>query len=101
MSRNSAPRTGAHVTVPSSGCAGCGHPETLHSNGTTPCRAPGCHSGPGGIPCQGFESRAAGSRAPAPQALGPSRFTGGASHGRRGRLRHASREIAGYEYGFS
>ena len=59
MSRNAVPRTGVHVTVAPSGCGGCGHPLTLHSNGKTPCRAAGCHSGPAGRPCQGFESRAA------------------------------------------
>lgn len=59
MTRNATPRTGVHVTVPPSGCTGCGHPRTLHSNGKTACRASGCHAGPDGAPCQGFESRAA------------------------------------------
>lgn len=48
-------RTGAHVSAPrQSGCAGCGHPLTLHSNGTTACKAAGCKGGPGGGPCEGF-----------------------------------------------
>jgi hypothetical protein len=28
------------------GCAGCGHPYALHSNGRTPCRAFACSTGP-------------------------------------------------------
>lgn len=48
-------KTGAHVTAAPSGCAGCGHPFTLHSNGRTPCRAAGCHAGPGGAACQGYD----------------------------------------------
>jgi hypothetical protein len=50
-------RSEVHVTaVAPPGCAapGCGHPRTLHSNGTTPCRARGCKGGPDGKPCQCF-----------------------------------------------
>lgn len=47
MSRNGTVRTGVHVgTGQRSGCLLCGHPFTLHSNGTTPCRAAGCTAGP-------------------------------------------------------
>lgn len=42
MSRN---RTGVHVTAAPSGCGGCGHPLTLHSNGRTGCKAAGCTGG--------------------------------------------------------
>jgi hypothetical protein len=35
------------------GCARCGHPLALHSNGRTHCMATGCHAGPGGGPCPG------------------------------------------------
>jgi hypothetical protein len=42
MSRN---RTGVHVTAAPSGCGGCGHPYTLHSNGKTDCKAAGCTGG--------------------------------------------------------
>jgi hypothetical protein len=47
MSRSEAGtvRTGVHVSGARSGCAGCGHPFTLHSNGKTACRAAGCASG--------------------------------------------------------
>jgi hypothetical protein len=46
MSRNATLRTGVHVTAAPSGCAGCGHPLTLHSNGRTACKAAGCTGGP-------------------------------------------------------
>lgn len=45
MSGNRIPRTGAHVTAAPSGCGGCGHPFTLHSNGRTGCKAAGCTGG--------------------------------------------------------
>lgn len=45
MSRSGIVRTGVHVTAAPSGCDGCGHPFTLHSNGRTPCRAAGCSAG--------------------------------------------------------
>lgn len=35
------------------GCARCGHPLALHSNGKTACRAVGCSVAPG-QPCPGF-----------------------------------------------
>jgi hypothetical protein len=43
------------------GCAACGHPFALHSNGTTPCKAVGCHV-PDGGPCPGFVTRVLPSR---------------------------------------
>jgi hypothetical protein len=55
-------RTGVHVTAAPTGCEGCGHPKTLHSNGRTACRAAGCHAGPDGAPCEGYV-------APAPALL--------------------------------
>jgi hypothetical protein len=40
-------RLGARpVAGESSGCANCGHPLALHSNGKTPCRAFACSGGP-------------------------------------------------------
>ena len=40
-------RLGARpVAGESAGCAGCGHPIALHSNGKTPCRAFACSGGP-------------------------------------------------------
>lgn len=54
--RSAIARLGARVTAAaSSGCASCGHPLTLHSNGKTACRAAACTAGPDGGPCQGFE----------------------------------------------
>jgi hypothetical protein len=35
------------------GCARCGHPRALHSNGKTSCKAIGCDVG-GGETCPGF-----------------------------------------------
>lgn len=57
MSRNDAGtvRTGVHVHGVRSGCAVCGHPRTLHSNGTTPCMAKSCHAGPQAAPCPRFD----------------------------------------------
>lgn len=37
-------------------CTLCRHPRTLHDNGTTPCKAPGCKAGPDGAPCPGFHA---------------------------------------------
>jgi hypothetical protein len=37
------------------GCARCGHPLPLHSNGRTACKAIGCHAGPDGGPCPAYE----------------------------------------------
>jgi len=52
-------KTGGRVTVAAaSGCHGCGHPLTLHSNGKTSCRAAGCHAGPEGGPCPAFTADA-------------------------------------------
>lgn len=49
------PRLGARpVTGAPQGCADCGHPYALHSNGTTPCKAFACTAGPDGSPCQEF-----------------------------------------------
>jgi hypothetical protein len=51
------PRLGARPaggTPP--GCAECGHPLALHSNGTTPCKAFACTAGPDGTPCQEFRA---------------------------------------------
>jgi hypothetical protein len=45
MSSNRPVRTGVHVTAAPSGCGGCGHPYTLHSNGRTGCKAAGCTGG--------------------------------------------------------
>jgi hypothetical protein len=45
MSSNRTVRTGVHVTAAPSGCSGCGHPFTLHSNGRTACKAAGCTGG--------------------------------------------------------
>ena len=40
-------RLGARpVAGESSGCAGCGHPVALHSNGRTACKAFACSAGP-------------------------------------------------------
>lgn len=40
-------RMGARpVPGEASGCANCGHPYALHSNGRTPCRAFACTAGP-------------------------------------------------------
>lgn len=43
--RNIGSRSGAEASPAPAGCAGCGHPFTLHSNGTTPCKASGCTAG--------------------------------------------------------
>jgi hypothetical protein len=52
-------KTGGFVTpAAASGCATCGHPLTMHSNGTTPCRAAACRKGPGDGPCQQFTADA-------------------------------------------
>ena len=42
-------------------CANCRHPRPLHSNGTSGCKARGCHAGPDRGPCTEFapEIRAA------------------------------------------
>lgn len=37
-----------------SGCATCGHPYAMHSNGKTSCRAFACTAGPGHAPCPEF-----------------------------------------------
>lgn len=42
---NNGLRTGGRVTSGPAGCVTCGHPFTLHSNGTTPCKASGCTAG--------------------------------------------------------
>jgi hypothetical protein len=53
-------RTGVHVQPgQQSGCLECGHPRTMHRNGTTPCKAAGCHAGPDGGPCEGFVTASA------------------------------------------
>lgn len=40
-------------------CANCGHSLSFHSKQTdAPCKAIGCHAGPNGFVCQGFEARA-------------------------------------------
>ena len=41
-----------------SGCAECGHPFAMHSNGKTPCKAFACTAGPGRGPCQEFTTAA-------------------------------------------
>ena len=48
-----------------SGCASCGHPFALHSNGETPCRAFACTKGHNGQPCQAFTGMAYGDVYPA------------------------------------
>lgn len=40
------PGLGARPAVKTSGCAGCGHPNALHSNGKTECKAFACRTGP-------------------------------------------------------
>ena len=35
-------------------CANCRHPRPLHSNGTSGCKARGCHAGPDRTPCTEF-----------------------------------------------
>lgn len=63
--RNAIARLGARVTAAaSSGCAICGHPKTLHSNGRTACRAAACTAGPDGAACQGFTAHADDSHVP-------------------------------------
>ena len=47
---------GIEGTAPRALCAVCRHPRTLHGNGTTPCKAPGCKAGPNGAPCPGFRA---------------------------------------------
>jgi MoxR-like ATPase len=58
------PRTESLQGKPWAGCARCGHPWQLHSNGRTPCLAVGCRRGPDGAPCPGFVADA-GLAAPA------------------------------------
>jgi hypothetical protein len=35
-------------------CANCRHPRPLHSNGTSGCKARGCHAGPDSTACTAF-----------------------------------------------
>jgi hypothetical protein len=35
-------------------CVNCRHPRPLHKNGTSSCKARGCHAGPNETPCPGF-----------------------------------------------
>ena len=35
-------------------CVNCRHPRPLHKNGTSSCKARGCHAGPDGSACPGF-----------------------------------------------
>jgi hypothetical protein len=36
-------------------CEICRHPRPLHKNGTSACKARGCHAGPNETPCPGFQ----------------------------------------------
>jgi hypothetical protein len=47
-------------------CATCRHPRPLHSNGTSGCKARGCHAGPGKTPCPKFVAEV---RDPDPSAV--------------------------------
>lgn len=59
MDENRPVKTGGHVSATAAaGCATCGHPLTMHSNGRTPCRAAACHAGPDGSACEGFTADA-------------------------------------------
>lgn len=61
------PRLGARPSGDASpGCARCGHPYALHSNGTTECKAFACTTGPDGAPCPGFRGTA---EEPGPERL--------------------------------
>jgi hypothetical protein len=40
-------------------CETCRHPRPLHRNGTSACKARGCHAGPDGTPCPGFKAETA------------------------------------------
>jgi hypothetical protein len=51
------PRLGARPAGDATpGCATCGHPFALHSNGTTGCKAWACTAGPDGAPCPEFKA---------------------------------------------
>jgi hypothetical protein len=50
-------------------CAVCRHPRPLHSNGTSGCKARGCHAGPDGTPCVAFVPEAAKDPDPQPTSV--------------------------------
>jgi len=60
--RGEEPRLGARPSGDAqAGCARCGHPFALHSNGTTPCKAFACTAGPDEAPCPEFQELAGAS----------------------------------------
>jgi hypothetical protein len=52
-------------------CANCRHPRPLHSNGTSGCKARGCHAGPDQTPCTEFVPEAARETDSSPNVLTP------------------------------